>query len=66
MNDFTSGLNPFSSENLPILIFSAITLVVLFILLFFFDKHIIPKLNPDNRFVKWWKRNIMDEDPDHL
>jgi len=27
------------------------------------NKHVIPKLNPDNRFVKWWKRNIIDDDP---
>jgi hypothetical protein len=29
-------------------------------------KHVIPKLNPDNRFRKWWERNIIDDDPDHL
>jgi hypothetical protein len=29
-------------------------------------KHVIPKLNPDNRFRKWWERNIIDDEPDHL
>lgn len=27
---------------------------------------IIPHLNPENRFNKWWKKNVIDYDPDHL
>jgi len=30
------------------------------------DRYVIPRLNPENRFVKWWKNNIVDEDPFHL
>lgn len=66
MNDFTSGLNPFSSENLPIMIFSLVTVGVVLILTVLCDRYVFPRLTPDNRFVKWWKKHIIDEDPDHL
>jgi hypothetical protein len=66
MNDFKSGLDLFSPENLPILIFSLIVSGTLFVLYILFDRFIIPHLTPENRFVKWWKKHIIDEDPDHL
>jgi hypothetical protein len=31
----------------------------------FIEIHIIPHANPKNRFVKWWKKHIIDENPDH-
>ena len=66
MNDFKSGLNPFSSENLPILIFSLSAMGLIYVLFILFDRYVSPRLTPDNRFVKWWKKHIIDEDPDHL
>ena len=66
MNDFKSGLNPFSSENLPILIYPLVIMGVILILSVLYDKYIFPRLTPDNRFVKWWKNNVVDKDPDHL
>jgi len=32
----------------------------------FVQEYLIPRLNPENRFVKWWKNHIVDDDPDHL
>lgn len=66
MNDFKSGLNPFSSENLSTLIITLIIMGVIYVLFILFDKYVTPRLTPDNRFVKWWKKHIIDEDPDHL
>jgi hypothetical protein len=66
MNEFKSGLNPLSSENLPILIYSLIVVGVMFVLTMLIEKYIIPRLNPENRFVMWWKKHIIDEDPFHL
>ena len=39
---------------------------VILILSVLYDKYIFPRLTPDNRFVKWWKNNVVDKDPDHL
>jgi hypothetical protein len=36
------------------------------IIMILIDKLIIPHLSPDNKFLKWWKRYIIDEDSDHL
>jgi hypothetical protein len=44
-----------------LMVMGSLSIIVILI-----DKYIIPKLNPDNRFVKWWKKHIIDEDPDHL
>ena len=47
-------------------------MIVLFILgllcicVFVIDKYIIPHLSPENRFKKWYKRVIVDDDLDHL
>jgi hypothetical protein len=27
------------------------------------DKFIIPTLSPDNKFLKWWEKHFVDEDP---
>ena len=34
----------------------------LLMLMVYVDKHIIPTLNPENRFRKWWTKHIMDVD----
>jgi hypothetical protein len=26
------------------------------------DKYIIPRLSPNNRFAKWWRKHLVDED----
>jgi hypothetical protein len=66
MKDIKSGLNPFSSENLPTFIIALIVMGVILIIGVLIQKFLIPRLNTENRFVKWWKNNIIDEDPDHL
>ncbi len=47
-----------------------ITLIIIFGILFIIilcvDKYIIPNLKPDNKLIKWWKRHIVEDDPDHL
>ena len=37
--------------------------LLLFIIGGIIDKFYIPTLNPDNRFVKWWRKHIIDDDP---
>ena len=66
MKDFKSGLNPFASENLSTFIITLIIIGSLLIIGILIQKFLIPRLSPENRFVKWWKNNIVDEDPDHL
>ena len=63
MKEFKSGFNPFASENLSTFLTVLVVLGVLVVLTISIDKYIIPHLNPDNRFVKWWKNHIVDEDP---
>jgi hypothetical protein len=66
MKDFKSGFNPLSSENLSTVIITLIIMGSLLIIGVLIEKYLIPRLNPDNRFVKWWKNNVVDEDPSHL
>jgi hypothetical protein len=66
MKDIESGLNPFASENLPVFLYVLIIMGVLLVITFSIEKFIIPRLNPDNRFLKFWKKYIIDEDPFHL
>jgi hypothetical protein len=66
MKDIKSGLNPFASENLSTFIITLIIMGSLLIIGILIQKFLIPRLSPENRFVKWWKNNIVDEDPDHL
>lgn len=66
MKDFKSGFNPLSSENLSTVIITLIVMVSLLIIGVLIQKFLIPRLSPENRFVKWWKNNIVDEDPFHL
>ena len=43
-----------------------VILGLLCILMIIIDRYIIPHLSPENRFKKWYKRVIVDDDPDHL
>jgi Na+-transporting methylmalonyl-CoA/oxaloacetate decarboxylase gamma subunit len=43
-----------------------IVLLILAIILLFMgaiETHIIPNLEPDNKFLLWWKEHIINEDP---
>jgi hypothetical protein len=44
---------------LTVLIISS-TLLVIMILV---DKFIIPRLNPENKFVKWWEKHMVSINP---
>ena len=43
-----------------------IVMLSLFIIGACIDLFIIPHLSPDNKFRKWWKKNVIDEDSNHL
>jgi hypothetical protein len=66
MKDIESGLNPFASDNLPVFLYVLIIMGVLLVITISIEKFLIPRLNTENRFVKWWKKYIIDEDPFHL
>lgn len=66
MNEFKSGLNPFASGNFPVFLYVLIVMGSLLVITFSIEKFIIPRLNPDNKFRKWWENHIMDDEPDHL
>lgn len=38
-----------------------IVVITLFIIGVCIEKYVIPHLSPENRFLKWWKNNIIDE-----
>ena len=63
MDNFKSGLNPFSSENLTTFLIISGVLTILIVIVFSIERFIIPRLNPDNRFVKWWEKHMVSEDP---
>jgi hypothetical protein len=63
MKDFKSGFNPFSDENISMFLYTFLVLGALLIITILVDKYLIPILNPDNRFVKWWKKHIVDINP---
>jgi len=37
--------------------------VTLLLIVFSVERFIIPRLNPDNRFVKWWTKHMFSVDP---
>ena len=43
-----------------------IVMLFLFIIGACIDLLIIPHLSPENKFLKWWKKNVIDDDPHHL
>jgi len=63
MKDFKSGLNPFSSENLTMFLTISVIMGTLLVLVTFIDKVIIPRLNPENKFRKWFEDHIMRLNP---
>ena len=63
MNDFKSGLNPFSSENLTTFLIISVIMGTLLVLVILTDKVIIPRLNPENKFRKWFEDHIMRLNP---
>lgn len=38
----------------------------LLVMLVIVDKFVTPHLSPDNKYLKWWRKHIIKEDPDHL
>ena len=63
MNEFKSGLNILSDQNLPILLTIMLVWGILVIIVILLDRYYIPTLNQENKFVVWWKRNVISEDP---
>ena len=50
---------------LAITIFLILNTILISAILFI-DRKIIPKLNEDSKFLKWWKKNIIDVDEEHI
>jgi len=63
MKDFKSGFNPFSDENISMFLYTFLVLGTLLIITILVDKYLIPILNQNNRFVKWWKKHIVNVNP---
>jgi len=63
MKDFKSGFNPFSPENLTMFLIISVIMGTLLVLVTFIDKVIIPRLNPENKFRKWFEDHIMRLNP---
>jgi hypothetical protein len=63
MKDFKSGFNPFSSENLTMFLTISVIMGTLLLIVFSVERFIIPRLNPDNRFAKWWTKHMFSVDP---
>jgi len=63
MNDFKSGLNPLSSENLITFLIIFGVLTTLIVIVFSIENFIIPQLNPENKFRKWWERHMISINP---
>jgi hypothetical protein len=45
-------------------ILTLITILIISVILI--DKKIIPKLNKDSKFLKWWERNVIVVDEEHI
>jgi hypothetical protein len=63
MEDFKSGFNPLSFENLTMFLTISVIMGTLLVLVILTDKLIIPRINPESRFVKWWKKHIININP---
>ena len=63
MKDFKSGLNPFSPENLTMFLTISVIMGTLLVLVILTDKIIIPRLNPENKFRKWFENHIIRLNP---
>jgi hypothetical protein len=60
MEKYTTELNPLSSDNLTMFLTISFIMGTLLVLVIGIDKVIIPRLNQESRFVKWWIKNIID------
>jgi hypothetical protein len=60
MEKYTTELNPLSSDNLTMFLIISVIMGTLLVLVIGIDKVIIPRLNQESRFVKWWLKNIID------
>jgi hypothetical protein len=60
MEKYTTELNPLSSDNLTMFLTISFIMGTLLVLVIGIDKVIIPRLNQESRFVKWWLKNIID------
>jgi hypothetical protein len=60
MEKYTYELNPLSSDNLTMFLTISVIMGTLLVLVIGIDKVIIPRLNQNSRFVKWWLKNIID------
>ena len=63
MPEFKSGFNPFSSDNITMFLTISVIMGTLLVLVILTDKVIIPRLNPDNKFRKFWERHIISLNP---
>ena len=63
MEDFKSGFNPFSSENITTFLIISVIMGTLLILVFVTEKFIIPRLNQESGFVKFWKKHMISVNP---
>jgi len=63
MDNFKSGLNPFSSENLTTFLIISGVLTILIVIVFSIERFIIPRLNPENKFRKWFENHIIRLNP---
>ena len=50
---------------LAIIIFLILNTILITVIAFI-DVKIIPKLNEDSKLLKWWKKNIIDVDEEHI
>jgi hypothetical protein len=63
MPDFKSGFNPFSSENLTMFLYVLVIMGTLLVIVISIEQFLIPNLNPENRFAKWWVKHIFSFNP---
>ena len=60
MEKYTYELNPLSSDNLTMFLTISVIMGTLLVVVFSIEKFLIPRLNKNSRFVKWWLKNIID------
>ena len=63
MEKYTTELNPLSSDNLTMFLIISIIMGTLLILIIVTDNVIIPRLNPENKFRKFWEKHIISLNP---
>ena len=63
MEKYTTELNPLSFDNLTMFLTISVTMGTLIVLVIVTDNVIIPKLNPDNKFRKWWEKHMINFNP---